>query len=143
MNAPNELPKDRGLLKLTTACLLFLLAALPVNAQQINGVPGSPNSTTTIESKILPPPPAPFGGVINLNASQSKRPPTVVAPKGAPNVLLIMTNEIHRAVAESDVRAALHGGLHVHSTFTLRRVNLPRSLLRASTETTHGKPHME
>jgi len=42
MNVPNELPKDRDLLKLTTACLFFQLAALPVNAQQITGTPGTP-----------------------------------------------------------------------------------------------------
>ena len=33
MDAPNELPKDRDLLKLTTASLLFVLAAMIVNAQ--------------------------------------------------------------------------------------------------------------
>ena len=80
---------------MATACLFFLLAAVTVNAQQINGTPGSPSATTTIGGKYLPPPPAPFGGVINLNASQSKPywPPTVVPPKGAPNVLLIMTDD--------------------------------------------------
>jgi hypothetical protein len=52
MNAPNEFPKDRGLLKLTTASLFFLLAAVTVNAQQINGTPGSPSATTTLGGKI-------------------------------------------------------------------------------------------
>ena len=54
MNVPNELPKDRGLLKLAATPLLFLLAALPVNAQQVNGVPGSPSATTTIDGKYVP-----------------------------------------------------------------------------------------
>ena len=80
---------------------LFLSAsvlALTVDAtfaQQITGTPGSPSATTTIDGKYLPPPPASFGGTINLNAQQSKPfwPPTVVPPKGAPNVLLIMTDD--------------------------------------------------
>jgi arylsulfatase len=72
MNAPNELPKDRGLPKLTTASLLFLLVAVTVNAQQINGTPGSPESTQSIHGQVLPPPSPQFGGVINLNATQSK-----------------------------------------------------------------------
>jgi hypothetical protein len=40
MNAPNEFPKDRGLLKLTTTSLSFLLVAMTVNAQQINRTQG-------------------------------------------------------------------------------------------------------
>ena len=64
-------------------------------AQQITGTPGSPSATTTIDGKYLPNPPAPFGGTINMDAKDSKPywPPTVVPPKGAPNVLLIMTDD--------------------------------------------------
>ena len=64
-------------------------------AQQITGVPGSPSATTTIDGKQLPPPPPKFGGVIKDTAAQSKAywPPRVVPPKGAPNVLLIMTDD--------------------------------------------------
>jgi arylsulfatase A-like enzyme len=64
-------------------------------AQQTTGTPGSPSATTTIDGKYLPNPPAPFGGEINLGASQSKPywPAQVVPPKGAPNVLLIMTDD--------------------------------------------------
>jgi len=64
-------------------------------AQQITGVPGSPSATTTIDGKQLPPPPSKFGGVIKENAKDSKAywPPSVVPPKGAPNVLLIMTDD--------------------------------------------------
>ena len=49
-------------------------------AQQITGTPGSPSATTTIDGKYLPPPPAPFGGTINLDAQDSKRywPPSAV-----------------------------------------------------------------
>jgi len=64
-------------------------------AQQVTGVPGSPSATTTIDGKQLPPPPSKFGGVIKESAKDSKPywPPSVVPPKGAPNVLLIMTDD--------------------------------------------------
>jgi arylsulfatase len=57
---------------------------------------GSPSGTTSIDGKQLPPPPSKFGGVIQRNAAQSKPwwPPRVVPPKGAPNVLLIMTDDV-------------------------------------------------
>ena len=49
----------------------------------------------TIDGAQLPPPPVPFGGVIKETASGSTPfwPPRVVPPKGAPNVLLIMTDD--------------------------------------------------
>src|SRR5262252_1319508 len=58
--------------------------------------PGSPAATTTIDGKQLPPPDPKFGGVIKDNALQSKAwwAPRVVPPKGAPNVLLIMTDDV-------------------------------------------------
>src|SRR5262245_5625578 len=74
-----------------------LLVALGTTglAQQTTGIPGSPGATTTIDGKYLPPPPPKFGGVINLEASKSKPywSPQVVPPKGAPNILLIMTDD--------------------------------------------------
>src|SRR5262249_52392674 len=68
----------------------------PVMAQQTPGVPGSPDATTTIDGRSLPPPPQKFEGQINLNAAQSKPawPARVVPPKGAPNILLIMTDDV-------------------------------------------------
>jgi arylsulfatase len=62
---------------------------------QTTGTPGSPGATTTIDGKQIPPPPLPFGGVIKESATDSKPywPPRVVPPKGAPNVLLIMTDD--------------------------------------------------
>jgi arylsulfatase A-like enzyme len=62
---------------------------------ETTGTPGSPNSTTTISGKQLPPPAPKFGGVIKEDALQSKQwwPPRVVPPKGAPNILLIMTDD--------------------------------------------------
>src|SRR5450631_2411713 len=64
-------------------------------AQQVTGVPGSPEATTTITGKQLPPPDPQFGGVIKEKATESKAwwAPRVVPPKGAPNVLLIMTDD--------------------------------------------------
>src|ERR1700712_4896042 len=63
--------------------------------QQVMGVPGSPGASTTLGGKQLPPPPSPFGGVIKETAAQSTPwwPPRTVPPKGAPNVLLIMTDD--------------------------------------------------
>jgi arylsulfatase A-like enzyme len=48
-----------------------------------------------IGATILPMPPPPFEGVIGRKASESKPdfPPAVTAPKGAPNILLIMTDD--------------------------------------------------
>jgi arylsulfatase A-like enzyme len=83
----------------TAKFLLFLVILTSYtqvgSAQQITGVPGSPSAPTTIDGKQLPPPPAKFGGVIKQSAADSKPywPPTVVPPKGAPNVLLIMTDD--------------------------------------------------
>ncbi len=75
--------------------LAALLGVLPVVAQQGTGVPGSPSATTTITGEQLPPPPPKFGGKIERNAPQSKPywPARVVPPKGAPNILLIMTDD--------------------------------------------------
>ncbi len=63
--------------------------------RQTTGTPGSPGATTTIDGKSLPPTPPKFGGVINEEAKDSKPfwPPTVVPPKSASNVLLIMTDD--------------------------------------------------
>jgi arylsulfatase len=67
-----------------------------VAKQQTTGVLGSPGATTTISGKQLPAPDPKFGGVIKDNAAQSKAwwAPRVVPPKQAPNVLLIMTDDV-------------------------------------------------
>jgi len=77
------------------ALTAMVISFAPAGAQQINGVPGSPSATTTVDGKHLPPAPPKFGGEINLGAEQSKPywQPTVVPPTGAPNVLLIMTDD--------------------------------------------------
>ena len=83
----------RGLL---SGCALLALTAITAQAQQTTGTPGSPNATTTIDGRYLPPPPQKFQGEINLNAAQSKPawPARVVPPQGAPNILLIMTDDV-------------------------------------------------
>jgi arylsulfatase len=65
------------------------------NAQTMTGTPGSPSATTTIQGNQIPAPEPKFGGVIKENAKDSRPwwPPTIVPPKGAPNVLLIMTDD--------------------------------------------------
>src|SRR5260221_4895704 len=95
MSAPNERARERRILRLATTFLFLLLAALPVNAQQTTGTPGLPSATTTIPGNQLPSPPEPFGGVIKETAKDSTPywPATIVPPKGAPNVLLIMTDD--------------------------------------------------
>ena len=72
------------------------LVAASVSAVETTGVPGSASATTTIDGKQLPPPPdTAFGGKIERNAIDSTPywPPRVVPPKGAPNILLIMTDD--------------------------------------------------
>ena len=91
-------PKQGFLLATSLASLLITwpcLLAAPAAAQQTTGTPGSPSATTTIDGKTLPPEPPKFGGVIKEDAKDSKPywPPSVVPPKGAPNVLLIMTDD--------------------------------------------------
>src|SRR5205809_5041432 len=73
-----------------------VMAVAPsASTQQISGTPGDPSATVTIDGKQIPPPPMPFGGVIKEAATDSKPwwPPRVVPPKGAPNILLIMTDD--------------------------------------------------
>ena len=80
----------------SSAATFLVIACVPVGAQQTTGVPGSPDATTTIDGRYLPPPPQKFQGEINLNAAQSKPawPARVVPPKGAPNILLVMTDDV-------------------------------------------------
>ena len=81
-------------------CYAFLAAAGLVltpaaGAEQSTGTPGSPGATTTVSNKQLPAPDPKFGGVIEQDALKSKAwwAPRVVPPEGAPNVLLIITDD--------------------------------------------------
>jgi len=78
---------------LAVASLCFPL--VNAGAQQLTGTLGSPSATTTISNRQLPPPDPTFGGVIKNDALQSQYwwAPRVVPPKGAPNVLLIITDD--------------------------------------------------
>jgi arylsulfatase A-like enzyme len=85
-----------GVIQLGVLFLTFLTAAItPTGAQQVTGELGSPSATTTSDGKQLPSPPPKFGGVIKetLDGSKTWWPPRLVPPKGAPNILLIMTDD--------------------------------------------------
>jgi len=83
------------LLRLIVSVVVMLSGATGAMAQQETGGPGSPSATTTIDGKQLPAPPAKFGGKIGRTAQESTPywPPRIVPPKGAPNVLLIITDD--------------------------------------------------
>src|SRR6476659_8464508 len=83
-------------LVLTLSLLVSSATFSVANAQEVTGVPGSPDATTTIDGHYLPPVAQPFQGEIGLNAAQSKPawPARVVPPDGAPNILLIMTDDV-------------------------------------------------
>jgi arylsulfatase len=87
---------SRWIAKISVLAVTVILGCSSALAQQTTGVPGSPAATTTIDGRYLPPPPQPFQGEINLNAAQSKPawPARVVPPKGAPNILLILTDDV-------------------------------------------------
>jgi hypothetical protein len=89
------------LVQLLVSFSTILLAAAGAKAQQYTGTPGSPGTATTIDGKQIPPPPPRFGGVIKDNAKDSTPswPPRVVPRTGAPNVLLIMTDDQGYGVA--------------------------------------------
>jgi len=77
------------------AAALLPLASSATGQVQTTGEPGSPAATTTVDGKNIPNPPAPFAGKMGLTTADSKPgwPPTVVPPRGAPNILLIMTDD--------------------------------------------------
>jgi arylsulfatase len=82
--------------KFLAGCVFVATLALaPVAAQVVTGTLGTPSATTTIPGNQIPAPTPKFGGVITGDSKTSKPwwPPTVVPPKGAPNVLLIMTDD--------------------------------------------------
>ena len=66
------------------------------SAQQVTGTLGSPSATSTVSNRQLPARDPKFGGVIKNDALQSKSwwAPRVVPPTGAPNVLLIITDDV-------------------------------------------------
>jgi len=94
----------RSLVMLRALVAVAILSSIAAYAQdQVTGVPGSPSATRSIDGKQLPPPPTKFGGKIGRNVAESKPwwPPRVVPPKGAPNVLLIMTDDTGYGVSST------------------------------------------
>ena len=86
-------------MKIKNFALLFLGFAVatagPAAAQQVTGTLGAPDATMSVSGAQLPAPQLPFGGVIKDGALQSTPwwQPRIVPPKGAPNILLIMTDD--------------------------------------------------
>ncbi|QRM55925.1 arylsulfatase [Sinorhizobium sp. BG8] len=62
---------------------------------QRTGEAGSASATTTIDGRQIPAPPSEFGGKIERSAEGSMPywPPRIVPRKGAPNILLIITDD--------------------------------------------------
>ena len=87
---------SENIIKPLAIALTALTTQVVAAQQQPACPPGSPCATTTIDGRYIPPPPQQFKGDIELNALQSKPywSPRVVPPKGAPNVLLIMTDDV-------------------------------------------------
>ena len=77
------------------AIVLAGLVTCGAVAQQVTGTLGSPSATSTVSNAQLPAPDPKFGGVIKNDALSSKPwwAPRIVPPKGAPNVLLIITDD--------------------------------------------------
>ena len=95
MSDLKEVLQGKGLLKFAGVLPLCLLAAAASSAQQTAAPPCSPAATQALNSKSLPAQSKPFGGVIKRDARESKPcwDPRIVPPEGAPNVLLIMTDD--------------------------------------------------
>src|SRR5262249_9782447 len=70
---------------------------------KVSGTLGQPNATISVDGKQLPQANPKFGGVIKEDAAQSTPwwPPRVTPPKGAPNVLLIMTDDAGYGVSNT------------------------------------------
>jgi len=79
---------------------MFLAIGLGLDAgaraEQTAERPGAPGATTTPDGRYLPNPPGPFEGAITPNAvgSTPAWPAITVPPKGAPNILLILTDDV-------------------------------------------------
>jgi len=83
------------------ASAILLLFVSSAEAQQTPSC--APDGTRTIEGSHIPAPAPAFNGVINMGAPESKPcwPAANVPPKGAPNVLLIMTDDAGYGVSST------------------------------------------
>jgi arylsulfatase len=73
---------------------VFFAGAAP--AQVIRGTPGAPGAVEFPDTRHVPAPSPPFTGTIMPNAIDSTPawPPQTMPPEGAPNVLLILTDDV-------------------------------------------------
>ena len=81
----------------TASLILALLVMVPqVQAQEVRGTPGSPSAVMTLPGLQLPAAAPPFAGAIRPNAVDSTPawPPQIMPPAKAPNVLLILTDDV-------------------------------------------------
>ncbi|WP_345819631.1 arylsulfatase [Methylobacterium fujisawaense] len=101
--APNidlPTPPEGATFRPTRRALLSGTAALAVTGTavhaQLRGSPGAPNAVEFPNSRVLPTPTPQFSGTIMPTAKDSVAawPPAVAAPEGAPNVLLILTDDV-------------------------------------------------
>ena len=86
----------RGL-PVTSLILASSVAMAPLaSAQQIRGTPGAPSAVMTPQGLQLPAPTPPFSGAMAPNAVDSKSAwtPQIMPPANAPNVLLILTDDV-------------------------------------------------
>ena len=74
----------------------FVVTGSLVQAQDVRGTPGSPSAVMTLPGLQLPAPTPPFSGAILPNAvdSMSAWSPQIMPPANAPNVLLILTDDV-------------------------------------------------
>ncbi len=89
-------PARRWVSASLTAASFAVFATMPVEAQQSQAPLGSPAATRAIDGLQLPAPDLPFGGTIKPNALESTPfwQPRIAPPEGAPNVLLILTDDV-------------------------------------------------
>ncbi len=87
--------KSMAFVRVSLLAGVAFVAVQPATSQVVSGTLGSPSATFTPDSRVLPAPPIPFSGTIDTTAATSKQawPPMLAAPKGAPNVLLIITDD--------------------------------------------------
>lgn len=89
--------KRNGVSKTIAIVLFCLSACVAADAREtiVSGTMGAPDATASLDGRQLPAPTPAFGGVIERDALNSKAwwVPRTVPPKGAPNILLIMTDD--------------------------------------------------
>lgn len=87
--------KERLSIATMSLVVISIPSSLCATVIETTGTPGSPHATTTIDGKQIPAPTPKFAGVIKETALDSKPAwaPSIVPPKDAPNVLLIITDD--------------------------------------------------